>query len=76
MSLEPAQLALEPDKSTAMTAVVKADVEPGEYYLICGFTRNGEDEDANNVWRGELITNTLKLKVTAPEDEQKKPETP
>jgi hypothetical protein len=76
MSSEPAQLVLEPDKSTAVPATVKADVAPGEYYLICGFTRRGEDEDANNVWRGELITNTLKLKVTAPEQKQEKPEKP
>ncbi len=67
---------LKPGESRPVTGALKADVEPGEYYLICGFNRRGQDDDDDDVWRGELMTNTLKLKITAPEQKQEKPDTP
>jgi hypothetical protein len=68
---------IEPGKSLAFEAKVKPAAQPGEYYVMCGFMSMPEilpgTTPAPEAIVGELATNVVKVKITAPGEKEEKP---
>jgi len=60
---------LDPGASKTLELSVNADLEPGEYHLLCGLTKNPSENPNDNIgaYIGKLVTNAVKFKVAEPE---------